>query len=289
MKKFVLLMAFFMCSCSNGIIHIDVSVKSVINEDIDIDKYNKCYIFSEKKDLFKKNFEKIIKSDLSEYGIHIQKEQKNANCFIFFEANISKPDTRTEVDSAPIIGPTSVNSINTNSYGTTNAYGSFYSSGGYTNGSIRGYSNTNSVSNFNYNYGITGYTPVYRTTTVYHRTLNIIAVTKKEVPLWQISAKSSGTSDNLDYIFPFLSLASSSFVKKNKYHLFSFPDNLFSYTYFENEGKFYRFDNQCYDVYEDGYWGYFTCTYSEDEKKKNIIDKLNKVPYSKIRHQFVSE
>ena len=38
MKKFVLLMAFFMCSCSNGIIHIDVSVKSVINEDIDIDK-----------------------------------------------------------------------------------------------------------------------------------------------------------------------------------------------------------------------------------------------------------
>lgn len=289
MKKFVLLITFFMCSCSNDISHIDVSVKSVVNEDIDIDKYNKCYILSQKEDLFKKNFEKIIKSDLSEYGIHIQKEKKNANCFIFFEANISKPDTRTEINSVPIIGPTSVSSINTNSYGTTNAYGSFYSSGSYTNGYVRGYSNTNSVSNFNYNYGVTGYAPVYRTRTVYHKTLNIIAVTKKEIPLWQIIAKSSGRSDNLDYIFPFLSLASASFVKQNKEYSFSFPDNLFSYSYFENDGKFYRFDSQCYDVYEGGYWDYFTCSYSEDEEKKNIIDKLNKVPYSKICHQFISE
>ena len=278
-----------MCSCSNNISKVGVSVTSAVNDNINIDTYNQCYILSDEKDLFKKKFEKIIKSDLSEYGIYIHKDPKKANCFIFFEATISEPDTRTEVRSIPIIGPTSINSINTNSYKTTNAYGSFYSAGNYTNGYMREASNTNSISNFNYNYGITGYAPVYQTTTLYHRTLNIIAMTKKEDPLWQIIAKSSGTSNNLEHIFPFLSLASASFVKKNKNYTFSFPDTLFSYSYFENKGKFYRFDNQCYDVYENGYWDLFTCVYSEDEEKKNIIDGLKKIPYSKIHHQFILE
>lgn len=289
MKKLVLLAAFFMCSCSNSISHIDVSVTSAVNDDIDIDEYNKCYILGNEKDLLKKNFEKIIKADLSEYGVHIQKDPKNANCFIFFEAAISEPDTRTEVSSIPIIGPTSINSINTSSYGTTNAYGSFYSSGNYINGYVRGASNTNSVSNFNYNYGITGYAPFYQTITLYHRALYIIAITKKEEPIWQIIAKSSGTSDNLEYIFPFLSLASASFVKKNKTHTFSFPETIFSYSYFENKGKFYRFDGQCYDVYENGYWDFFTCTYSEDEAIKNIISNFKSIPYSKIRRQSILE
>ena len=268
MKNFILLITLFICACTTPT-PINVSVESAVNEDIDVDQYNKCHILNEDKNLFKKNFENILRADLSEYGIHFEKDPKNANCVILFNATISEPDVRTEVNTVPVFGETSVNTINTHYYGSS------------------------SVSKVNYNYGVTGYAPVFRTTTTYHRNLNIIAATTKITPLWQISVKSSGNSGNLESIFPFLSLAAASFAKRKYNDTLSFPNDLFSYSYFENDGKFYRFDDECYEIYDKDsllipfttHWKSFACVSSAKEEKKEAIKKMKKIPLSKIiRH-----
>ncbi len=117
--------------------------------------------------------------------------------------------------------------------------------------SVRSINNTGSNTNVNYNYGITGYIPV--TYTNFTKSAAMQAKTKDNQPLWRVMAAYIDETDNLQNIFPYLSMTMASIMKYDTNGITQIPifkDTLF-YTYYEYENSIFRFydDKHLYEEY----------------------------------------
>ena len=97
---------------------------------------------------------------LQDSGINITDNATKANCEILFDYGISKPQTINMTTVVPTYGVTGISSSTTtgNVFMQNNGFGNYY--GAYS-----------SQTNYNPQYGITGYTPTNITKIVYIRYL----------------------------------------------------------------------------------------------------------------------
>lgn len=284
LKSSVNLLFLFLLGCTSAPIErglmITASIDSIINPDIDISKYNNCYLQNERpKDLEYQSFYKIVKNDLRDYGINIVDTKKQANCLIIMDYGISLPQNHEEF--IPLWGPTSVQSITTSSNGVANAYGLAETYGNTTYAREVGYSSSNSISNVNYNYGISGFIPI--TSTTYTRTLSLKASNLKGEPLWQTVGVSTGNSKDLRHIFPYLSSMVGIEIKRDtngKKNWYTYEDELY-YTNYEYNNLLYRF-YPIKNIYEE----YDVTNKTWNPIKQDVIQKVqqngNKISLSTL-------
>jgi hypothetical protein len=277
MKKLnlIVLMTFFIYSCAHRIDRgspIAITINSMVNQDIDVQKYNNCYIKTfDENALQAKSFSKIISKDLEAYGINVVSKESNANCIIELKYGISTPQKNTY--NQPIWGKTGISSINTTSLGSYSGYGSATTYGNMTTGNIYGTSMTSSHSTVNYDYGITGYVPVEYTT--YVRMLSLEAETKNKTPLWNVISSSQGSSGDLRYIFPYMSTVSGLFAKVDTkgQQTVSIYANELNYSYYKYGDSLFRFDENEH-LYEEyrfnaGGWG--------EMSSRDIYDQIEEI------------
>ena len=137
--------------------------------------------------------------------------------------------------SVPVWGRTGIASVTTTSrttgnvYGNINTYGSgsAYSTGNTvsananvsTYGNAYGSSTTTTTQNYNYNYGVTGYRQETYKVDQYLRVLHLYAydnkVRQEPIMLWKTSVYSDGSSDDLQYVFPYLANVANHYIGEN--------------------------------------------------------------------------
>lgn len=264
------------------------NVEGMSNPNVELDKFNKCYIDNDKpNDIIFQGYYKIIKDNIKDQGIEVVEKKSKANCTIKIFYSVSEPKTRNV--NMPIMGRTGISSITTNSYSNYNAYGTASTYGNTTYGNIYGSGYTNSVSNVNYNYGITGFIPISVTT--YDIILAIGAKSSKGVPLWMTYAVSNSSSNDLGRIFPYLAVMVVAEAKRNTSGRknWSIAEDELYYNNYEYNGKIYRFydkKDMC-EAYSEEYkiWHRVRCGLKETIIKdgRNLsLSKLIQEKYSII-------
>lgn len=271
-----------MMSANND--NVEVAVFSVINNDINLNKYNNCYISTDtSSNLLSQKLKKILSQDLMDIGINIVKNKENANCFIEFKYDLS---SKTTTINQPIWGETSINSINTTSLGSHSEYGSATTYGNMTTGNMYGTSMTASHSAVNYNYGIKGYVPL--DVTNYSKGLIVSATSKNKIQLWNVYAMNIDSNPDIFSIFPYLSHVAASFAKIELLELTPITINKseLNYTYYEYENSVYRFYDNAH-LFEQfflngGGWGSL-----RDRNIDSIIQEVKtkgkKISYTKAK------
>lgn len=211
----VVLVTLLMASCvnttylSNGSKYV-VSVNSWGNYDL---KGKTFYIESGNErvlstDLEFREYSDYLAEDLRLEGAIITTDKKNADMCILMNYSIAD-ESYTETIPVPIYGRTGISSINTTSGTRGSAYGSAYSLGGFTLGSISGNSTTNTQTNVKYNYGVTGYHNVDRRVTQFARVVNVYAFDNKNtssepIMLWKTNLYSLGSSSDFRKVMPYI-------------------------------------------------------------------------------------
>ncbi len=141
-------------------------------------------------------YSRYVAKALKKNGFEVVQTIDEADIVVVLYYDVSGPQIYTS--QVPIIGPTGVASANT--------FGYINSSGNY-------YANTN----YNYQYGITG----YRTRQVVFFTRSIVLTaydwqlfrkTKKEMQVWQTQIVSTGSSNDLRYVFPYMIVAAEKYI-----------------------------------------------------------------------------
>jgi hypothetical protein len=179
---------------------IELSVNAIADDSIKSQTYG---LFSgdksiDEKDLFYKEYRKLVNNSLEKAGFQNTESKKTGDIAIFLTYGIGEPVTRTEAYAIPIFGQTGYSSATT----TGHLYGGNYSG----------------TTTFNPQYGVTGTTTGYSTTTSYTRFLILDAVdfrSGKPEPRWKVIVASTGPSDDLRRVFPALALAAGQFAGKN--------------------------------------------------------------------------
>lgn len=159
-------------------------------------------------DLEFREYASYLAENLKLQGAIITTDKKNADMCILMNYSIAD-ESYTETIPIPIWGRTGISSINTTSRTSGSAYGSAYSYGGYTSGSVYGNSTTNTQTNVNYNYGITGYQNVDRRVTQFARVVNVYAFDNRNaspdpIMLWKTNLFSLGSSSDLRKVMPYI-------------------------------------------------------------------------------------
>lgn len=181
-------------------------------------------------------FAKYLEENLKIHGAILTFDKKNADVVVLMNYSIADA-SYVETVPIPIWGKTGISSISTTSNTRSSAYGNAYSYGGYTSGSVYGNSRTNSNTQINYSYGITGYQNVNRNVTQFSRVVNIYAYDNKKtssspIMLWKTQLFSSGTSSNLRKVMPYIMYAGCPFYGKS-------TDGWRDYGIFENDYMFH--------------------------------------------------
>lgn len=139
-------------------------------------------------------------------------DQYSADMCILLDYSLTDASYQA-IESKPVWGPTGIKSVSSssttygNATGQVNAYG--YGNSVSANGSGYGSSTTNTTKTYTYNYGITGYNQSTVNVSQYNRTLNLYAYDNKEregepIMLWKVNAESSGYSNDLSGVFPYM-------------------------------------------------------------------------------------
>lgn len=167
-------------------------------------------------------FSDYIRKILNSKGYAETTSWDDADLMIFFRYGISDPQTFQSTRSVPVWGQTGISSVNTTSQTTGSAYGSVYGSSNSAYGSASGNSTTNTRTNVTPSYGITGYREQTSTDTEYFRyvtlsayDLNVYKVNKKEKIVWNTILTSSGYSDDLRRVIPYMVVTGSSYIGKS--------------------------------------------------------------------------
>lgn len=144
-------------------------------------------------------FSGYIKKALVKKGFTVVDSIDESDQVVLLGYAISGPQSYTE--NIPLFGPTGVKSSST--FGHINSSGNYYSSTMY-----------------DYNYGITGIKQIERI--YYTRTIVLIAYDwqlfkkkKIEKQLWKTDIVSTGSSDDLRYVFPYMIVAAEKYIGTN--------------------------------------------------------------------------
>ncbi len=224
MEKITILLIFLLISCQST--QYIVKVNSVSADNELVQKYNNCVLLSsskkDTKSILHNRYKTVIKRMLQDSGINITDNATKANCEILFDYGISKPQTINMTTVVPTYGVTGISSSTTtgNVFMQNNGFGNYY--GAYS-----------SQTNYNPQYGITGYTPTNITKIVYIRYLYVDARKKskgKEVgdQLWNVVITSTGTSGDLNILMPYMSYIFANKIKSNS-------NNIEEYSISEND------------------------------------------------------
>jgi len=163
-------------------------------------------------------FSNYIRKILHNKGYIETTNSNNADLVIFFRYGISDPQTFQETYSIPVYGQTGISSMKTTSYTTGSAYGSAYGYGNTVYGSAYGSSYKNSVTNVTPTYGVTGYRQETNTYVSYFRYLTLNAYDmkySKPKMEWSIALTSSGSSDDLRRVIPYMLAVGEPYFGKN--------------------------------------------------------------------------
>lgn len=147
-----------------------------------------------------------IDNILAERGFVKAVSFQQADIAIFLSYGIGNPQSYQYSYSLPTWGQTGVSSANT--YGTLSSYGNMATYSGTTT--------------YIPSYGITGYTTQIGTRTVYTRFLLLDAYDvstymrdKKMLEVWKTDVVSTGSSDDLRLVFPYLAVAMEPYLGLN--------------------------------------------------------------------------
>lgn len=153
-------------------------------------------------DLLFREFGKQVEIALGRRGFEIVADISEADQIVFLLYGITDPQRRTV--AIPQFGPTSIQSASTIGRATVQS------------NQIIGSSTTT----YNYEYGITGYVPVERTT--YTRMVLLssydwqhFATTEQLKPIWRVAIESTGRSGDLRLVFPYMIAAAESHIGAN--------------------------------------------------------------------------
>ncbi|MDE3021825.1 MAG: hypothetical protein KGI54_08195 [Pseudomonadota bacterium] len=140
-------------------------------------------------------FSSEVNKALERKGFIKENSATMADVVIFLGYGISLPHTQQTTTELPVWGQTGIASAST--YGTLNTYGNL---GSYS-----------STTTYSPTYGITGYSPLILSRTIYTRFVSLDALdvkaflaTKKPVQDWVTTVRSRGEIADLRYIFPYL-------------------------------------------------------------------------------------
>jgi hypothetical protein len=149
---------------------------------------------------------KYIVTVMTERGYKITNNQKKATLAIIVDYGISAPKQNEFSYNAPVFGQTGYSSSN-------------------TTGTMSGSGNTatiNSSTQYMPQYGITGYKTVQGSYTTYTRYLKLVAydfkrflATKKEKQVWYSVGVSTGSSEDLRLVIPYIIVALKPYIGKN--------------------------------------------------------------------------
>ncbi len=145
-------------------------------------------------------FEKKMRFSLEKAGLIY--DEKAPEIGIIFYYGIGAPKTTTKTFAVPIFGQTGYSSSHTYGYN----YGSNYTQ----------------TTQYTPQVGVVGYSQGETTTTSYDRFLKLMAYDisktkseKKPVELWEINIVSTGPSNDMRRVFPYMSVASQFYVNRD--------------------------------------------------------------------------
>ena len=186
-----------------------VSVDSLASPTAESKK--KYVLLSDSRDIDANNlqfqeFSNYIEQVLHERGFVKQAKLQNADLAIFLSYAVSAPQTQQYSYSVPTWGQTGVSSSRT--YGTVSSYG--------------GVANFTGTTNYTPTYGVTGSTTHSGTNTTYTRSLTLTAydahvylTNQKMNQIWVTSVSSTGTSEDLRLVFPYMASAMKPYLGTN--------------------------------------------------------------------------
>lgn len=170
----------------------------------------KCYISLadssiNPSDLQFQEFRNYLSKVLSEKGYKIVDQLNEADVFVNFDYGISGPNEKQYKNTEPIIGPTGISASTTTEELHISADSTKI---------IRNITTSNTPI-----YGVTGYKTDEYTNTTYKRYVNIRAYdyhnfvkNYQEKRLWQAAISSSGTSDDLRKVFPYMLVGAKKYL-----------------------------------------------------------------------------
>ncbi len=158
---------------------------------------------TQRTDLQFQEFSQYLKRVLEEQGFREVHTLDDADLAIFLGYAISGPKEKQYSYSTPVWGQTGYSSSST--YGTVNSFGNY-----------------SGITHHNPQYGITGYQQHSGSYTHFTRYMFLNAYdareymkTKKEIQVWKTTVTSTGSSNDLRLIFPYLIAASKDYLGKN--------------------------------------------------------------------------
>ena len=164
MKKLYFIFAFLLSACvGNNVITHCVRVKTDFASDMNIKKYNKCYIESKNdlKSIEGKRVYNLLSESLKKKGIQIEKNKKSANCIIFMAYGT---EIKSYISSEAIWGNTGYKSSQSSYDSITNTINTTYTP----------------------SFGVIGYAPVQKNVPLHY--LSMSATTKDTTEIWNSTA-----------------------------------------------------------------------------------------------------
>lgn len=153
-------------------------------------------------------FSEYIKKLLASKGYVETQDWDNADLMIFFKYGISDPATFQQTYAVPTWGQTGVSSTTTKGNVYVNPYGNNI--------------DYNQTTTSNPTYGVTGSRNVTKTYTQYFRYITLTAYdlnaykkSDKEKIIWNTIITSSGSSDDLRKVIPYMVVAGGSYIGKS--------------------------------------------------------------------------
>lgn len=212
MKKIISILLLFVTACS--MTHYEIKVNSIALSNEELVNYNNCILMpitdkDEDMIIHKRYILSLIKV-LENNNIKIVDKYNKANCVVFFDYGISKPQAINQTSFIPNYGVTGISSSTTsgNVHFQNVGYGNYIG-------------NVSSHTEYTPQYGITGYTPINQTVLLYIRYLYMdarkIVKNKKEAgeQLWNTVITSVGSSGDLNEVMPYMLYVLSNNITDN--------------------------------------------------------------------------
>ncbi len=196
MKKIICLL-FVLTGCAAEPFTINVDALSLSEKSLD--KYNNCYVTTKNKNidvqtLQFKEYLAYIEMALEENKIKVMADKNKASCLVYVDYGISEPKKTQHTSTAPQLGVTG--------YSPNYVYDS-WNDGFYTRGA-----------RYNPVYGVVGYNEISYTSISYETYLLLDAREKNSnEQLWSVLVQSEGESDDLRYVFPYLTAVAADNIK----------------------------------------------------------------------------